>query len=80
MNRVVQTSPNILWTIAQRNGLTGHNRPVLLKKHGFLSNTWFNGFISFNFEAIPLFHILSSIPCDVDCNVPEVVTDDGGRK
>lgn len=27
-----------------------------------------------------LFHILSSIPCDVDHNVPEVVTDDGGRK
>ena len=27
-----------------------------------------------------LFRILSSIPCDVDHNVPEVVTDDGGRK
>lgn len=27
-----------------------------------------------------LFHILSSIPCDVDRNVPEVVTDDGDRK
>lgn len=39
MKCVVQISRNILWTVAQRNGLTEHNRPVLLKKYVFLSNT-----------------------------------------
>lgn len=52
MNRVVQTFSNILWTVAQRNGLTGHNRPVLLKKHGFLSNTYFICLKAVNLEAI----------------------------
>lgn len=32
MKYVAQISQNILWTVAQRNGLTEHNRPVLLKK------------------------------------------------
>ena len=71
---------NILWAIAQRNGFMWHNRHALLNKHEFLSNTCFVGLRVTNFEAIPLFHILSSIPCDVDRNVSEVVTDDGGRK
>ena len=52
MKYVAQISQNILWTVAQRNGLTEHNRPVLLKKHVFLSNTSSVCLKSPNLEAI----------------------------
>ena len=52
MKYVAQISQNILWTVAQRNGLTEHNRPVLLKKHVFLSNTSSICLKTSNLEAI----------------------------
>lgn len=52
MKYVAQISQNILRTVAQRNGLTVHNRPVLLKKHVFLSNTSSICLKTSNLEAI----------------------------
>lgn len=52
MKYVAQISQNILWTVAQRNGLTEHNRPVLLKKRVFLSNTSSICLKTSNLEAI----------------------------
>ena len=52
MKYVAQISQNILWTVAQRNGLTEHNRPVLLKKYVFLSNTSSICLKTSNLEAI----------------------------
>ena len=52
MKYVAQISQNILWTVAQRNGLTVHNRPVLLKKNVFLSNTSSICLKTSNLEAI----------------------------
>lgn len=52
MKYVAQVSQNILWTVAQRNGLTEHNRPVLLKKYVFLSNTSSVCLKTSNLEAI----------------------------
>lgn len=52
MKYVAQISQNILRTVAQRNGLTEHNRPVLLKKNVFLSNTSSVCLKTSNLEAI----------------------------
>ena len=52
MKYVAQISQNILRTVAQRNELTVHNRPVLLKKHVFLSNTSSICLKTSNLEAI----------------------------
>lgn len=52
MKYVAQISQNILWTVAQRNELTVHNRPVLLKKNVFLSNTSSICLKTSNLEAI----------------------------
>ena len=57
MKYVAQISQNILWTVAQRNGLTEHNRPVLLKKNVFLSNTSSVCLKAPNLEAISLGNI-----------------------